>query len=47
MRVLNNQELNEVNGGGRGLWLFLGGLAILISGIVAGFTNPNACKVKK
>lgn len=35
--VLNNQELNEIKGGGTTFWLALGGVAVFLLGVFCGF----------
>ena len=35
--VLSNQDLSEVRGGGAGLWLGLGGVAVYLLGVFCGF----------
>ncbi len=37
MDILSKQELNEINGGSKTVWLVLGGLLIFALGIFCGF----------
>ena len=46
MNTLTNQELNNINGGGRMLWYLIGGAALLICGIIDGLVNPQKCNNK-
>lgn len=37
MNVLNNTELDDINGGGKTLWLVIGGIALFAFGVFCGF----------
>ncbi len=40
---LNNNELENIKGGGATFWMVLGGIGILILGIFDGYRNPLKC----
>ena len=35
--VLSKEELNDIQGGGIGLWLGIGGVAVFLLGVFCGF----------
>ncbi len=37
MDVLSNRELNNIKGGSKTIWLFVGGLVVFALGIFCGF----------
>lgn len=45
MKKIDNEELNEIYGGGAVGWITLGiiGIVTLISGIIDGLTRPLSC----
>lgn len=43
MEILSNQELNNINGGGKSIWYFFGGFCTLLVGLVTGFVNSRSC----
>ena len=44
MEKISNNELKQINGGGLGLGLLLGGLATFIIGIIDGYVRPLKCR---
>ncbi|HHX16438.1 MAG TPA: hypothetical protein GX725_00780 [Mollicutes bacterium] len=43
MIILKNEELNNVYGGGFGLWLAIGSLITFLIGVVDGYVRPLKC----
>lgn len=41
MNVLSNRELNDISGGSKTVWFFIGGLVIFALGIFCGFFENN------
>lgn len=37
MKILNNKELDNINGGAKTLWFVLGGLIVFALGVFCGF----------
>lgn len=37
MEVIGNSELDSINGGGKTLWLVIGGIALFAFGVFCGF----------
>ena len=51
MKKLNDNELIKIEGGGAittgiGISLIVSSVIVFLSGIVRGYTNPEACNVK-
>lgn len=51
MIKLNENELNNIEGGaavstGIGIGMIVSAVVIFLSGIIRGYTNPEACNVK-
>ena len=44
MEKITNNELKQINGGGLGLGLLLGGLATFIIGIIDGYVRALKCR---
>ena len=44
MEKISNNELKQINGGGFGLGLLIGGLATFVIGVIDGFVSPLRCK---
>lgn len=44
MEKISNNELKQINGGGFGLGLLIGGLATFVIGVIDGFVNPLKCR---
>lgn len=40
---LDNENLNTITGGGKGLWLAIAGFGIFIVGVFDGFMRPLKC----
>lgn len=40
---LQNNELENIKGGGATLWAVLGGIGLLVLGILDGYFNPLKC----
>lgn len=43
MEVLSYEKLEEINGGGKSLWLIIGGISTFLLGFVNGLVNPKKC----
>lgn len=43
MNKLNNNELKQINGGGAGVYVAIGGIIIFIIGVIDGYVRPLAC----
>lgn len=43
MEIIQNKELDNINGGGKLLWYALGAIGILVVGIIDGIINPQKC----
>lgn len=43
MEILNNKELKQINGGGIGGFLFIGGAIVFLIGVIDGYVRPLAC----
>lgn len=46
MEVLSYKKLNEVSGGGAGVWFVIGGIVTLLAGFFVGVINPSSCKIE-
>lgn len=44
MEILSYEHLSKLSGGGKNIWAILGCIGAFISGFIAGFVNPLACK---
>ena len=44
MEKISNNELKQINGGGFGLGLLIGGLATFVIGIIDGYIRPLKCR---
>ena len=44
MNKISNNELKQVNGGGFGLRLLIGGFATFLIGVIDGFVRPLKCR---
>jgi len=40
---LNNEQLNEITGGGRLVWKIIGASISFLAGFITGWFNPTAC----
>lgn len=43
MTLLKDTELKQINGGGVGTWLFIGGAIVFLIGVIDGYVRPLAC----
>ena len=43
MIELNSRELKEINGGGVGVWLLIGGGIVFLIGVIDGYVRPLTC----
>lgn len=43
MKELDNRELKQINGGGVGTWLLIGGGIVFLIGVIDGYVRPLAC----
>ena len=44
MDKISNNELKQINGGGFGLGLLIGGLATFLIGVIDGYVRPLKCR---
>ena len=44
MNEISKNELKNINGGGLGLGILLGGLATFFIGVIDGFVRPLKCR---
>ena len=44
MNKISNNELKQINGGGFGLGLLIGGLATFLIGVIDGYVRPLKCR---
>ena len=44
MEKISNNELKQINGGGFGLGILIGGLATFIIGVIDGYVRPLKCR---
>lgn len=43
MKELDNRELKQINGGGVGTLLLIGGGIVFLIGVIDGYVRPLAC----
>ena len=43
MEILSYGKLEEINGGGKTLWIILGGIWTFLLGFFNGIVNPKKC----
>ena len=44
MDKISNNEVKQINGGGFGLGLLIGGLATFLIGVIDGYVRPLKCR---
>lgn len=44
MEKVSSNELKQINGGGLGLGILIGGLATFIIGVIDGYVRPLKCR---
>lgn len=42
MEILSYEKLDNVRGGGKGIWFVLGGIFTFLAGVFAGFTQTES-----
>lgn len=44
MEMISNNELKQINGGGFGLGILIGGLVTFVIGVIDGYVRPLKCR---